>query len=843
MAEVVRDQRELVLAPNEFCYVQNSSDGGITTAVGPLNVNLGQNESCVIFDSVTKKFIQANGPVKPIQQMVTAPSGWYIVLFNPSAKKPDAGKKNVSDNLEIGKKIIIPGPTSFALWPGQMAQVIEGHRLRSNEYLITEIYDANDAKTNWTKSTLQANLQTMTNTTSEGEPTDAPQKVEPSVSIINNIEAPSDLANGKRYIIKGTEIAFYIPPSGVKVVFDDENKTYIRQAISLEKLEYAILLDENGEKEYAYGPKVVFPQPTQEFIKHNNSSKYKAIELDARKGIHIKVIEQYTESEITHPVGEELFIYGDGLIYMPRKEHSIIKYGKKETHHAIAIPKGEGWYVLNRKTSEVSVIRGPRMFLPDPREQVITRRILSEKEVELYYPGNKTAAEVNKQLRNEVQGDVSALSMSNFLSNNAMSVNAMYSTNAHTDEKPLVKKKLTATENFGGDSFERSNDFSKPRQITLDSKYQGAVGIYVWTGYAVKVINKTGAGRVEVGPCPFLLEYDESLEPMTLSTGKPKTTDNLLSTVFLRIKGNKVSDLIEAETSDMVTVKIKLSYRVNFLENQPDDRTKWFSVENYVKFLCDHARSIIKAAVKKVSILDLNSNLADIIRDTLLGKKLEESGKRNGLFFEENNMMVYDVEVLKMEIANESTRDMICKTERNIINHVLTLKEKEDTASITTLLTNYDLAILDSLLKVEAAKYSNRMEILEMETKAKEAENKKAALQLELEQAEHDQKLRQRQDIEKITMDRLKAQTEASKAIASAFSPSLIQAINNLKNAQLTESLSKNFANLSILEGKGVLATASRFLDSVPEEFMKDMKQLYKPTNTETDTETDTEKE
>ena len=95
-------QRELVLAPNEFCFVQNSTDGGIVTCVGPLTVTLGQSEVPIIFDPKTKRFVNVNnqqGRVQPIQQMIFAPAGWYVVLLNPSKKYPQSGKKNTPEDL------------------------------------------------------------------------------------------------------------------------------------------------------------------------------------------------------------------------------------------------------------------------------------------------------------------------------------------------------------------------------------------------------------------------------------------------------------------------------------------------------------------------------------------------------------------------------------------------------------------------------------------------------------------------------------------------------------------------------------------------------------------------
>jgi len=110
------------------------------------------------------------------------------------------------------------------------------------------------------------------------------------------------------YIIKGTEISFYIPPTGIEVV-KDEFGNFQRNAVTLERLEYCILLDENGNKRYVRGPEVVFPEPTEVFIEKDGQRKFKAIELNEIKGIYIKVI---------------------ALILKERKELKITKNIKKE---------------------------------------------------------------------------------------------------------------------------------------------------------------------------------------------------------------------------------------------------------------------------------------------------------------------------------------------------------------------------------------------------------------------------------------------------------------------------------------------------------------------------------
>jgi hypothetical protein len=55
----------------------------------------------------------------------------------------------------------------------------------------------------------------------------------------------------------------------------------------LERLEYCILLNENGKKRYERGPQVVFPGPTEKFITHTSSgttlNKYQALELNEQQ--------------------------------------------------------------------------------------------------------------------------------------------------------------------------------------------------------------------------------------------------------------------------------------------------------------------------------------------------------------------------------------------------------------------------------------------------------------------------------------------------------------------------------------------------------------------------------
>ena len=128
-------ERELVLAPNEYAYVLDTTKGHINSYVGPNKTSLAQTDQPVMSNPLTKRFDYASEIELSTQLFATAPAGWYMVLKNPARDggHPKPGLASSGIKLEVGRKVVVHGPVSFALWPGQMAKVIAGHRLRSNQ--------------------------------------------------------------------------------------------------------------------------------------------------------------------------------------------------------------------------------------------------------------------------------------------------------------------------------------------------------------------------------------------------------------------------------------------------------------------------------------------------------------------------------------------------------------------------------------------------------------------------------------------------------------------------------------------------------------------------------------
>ena len=794
-------QRDLVLSINEFCFLQNKTNGSIKSHVGPLTMTISQQEALVVFNSKTKKFEETTDFEKAKQLFTSAPEGWYIILKNPTTdgQYPEVGKANTTPTtIKIGTKVNIPGPTTFALYPGQMAKTVRGHKLRSNQYLIARVYDADAAMKGMEQATI---------IDAEGN-----EATEPKVN---------QYFVGQLLVIKGTEVSFYIPPTGIEVVpqtpYGDD---YVRDAITLERLEYAILKDEDGEKRYVHGPAVVFPKPTETFVKApKGGSIFRALELSPISGIYIKVIAEYEENGVKHPIGEELFITGnEQMIYYPRPEHAMIQYDGKYMHHAIAIPEGEGRYILNRLTGEIKTIRGPQMYLPDPRKEVVVKRKLTAKECSLIYPGNKEVLAYNEELNDSRMARMANKGMVD------KSLDDAYSTS--NQEATLAIFEANA-------NISRGTSYTKPRTITLDTKFDGVVGVNVWTGYAINVVSKTGKREVVVGPQTRLLDYDETLEAMELSTGKPKTTDYLLSTAYLRVENNKISDLINVQTKDFVDVHIKVSYCVDFLEEYKD---KWFSVENYVKYLCDRQRSLLKREAKQHNIEDFYTNVSDIVRKIALNipdEDAENVDKTEGRLFKENGMLVRDVEVLSVSVESNVAR-ILNEHQEEMIRNTLELSDAEKKNSIAKKLAEYeneeaklkserDMYRLELKNLYETQQLKNEEELAAARREQAKAEKQAEADLQELQDAIHKAKLERDKAIENARLNierqmaaiekgKQKAYAETVEKIMGSISEDLVAAMTSKANSDMLETVTKSMSPYAISKGESVVDVTNKLL-------------------------------
>ena len=897
MEPTQRRERDLVLSPISYVFVQDLTKGKVDVHVGPHKTSLSNTDQPVVFDEKLKDFI----PVSlddAVRRNTIAPEGWYVVLKNPAPENAKAhpGTGNTSPpDLMVGNKVNIPGPVNFPLWPGQMVRIIQGHHLRSNQYLLVRVYNEEGAKANWGKAVVKLQGETISPITTATDALEAEASTEDreiaatkdriateearaaqkaptkstkktknaapsSSSLMGGIE-PADLTVGRTFVIKGTEVSFYIPPTGIEVVSDDQGN-YVRQANTLESIEYCILLDEDGNKRYERGPSVVFPEPTEKFMASPSGSvKFRAIELSEISGVYLKVIQSYEEAGKKYEEGEELFITGkEQMIYYPRPEHAIIKYGDQKVHHAVAIPAGEARYVMSRLSGKIELKKGPLMYLGDPRKEILVKRILTPNQIGLWFPKNQEALSYNQVLSDALiaAGGSDVLSYKDFTSYGSVGHKGMSGDPGLQSRAFYASATGSTRDSFVGDEVNRQNKHTPPRSITLETKYEGAVTITVWTGFAVQIVSKSGDRRVVVGPSTTLLAYDETLEAFELSMGKPKTTDRLAKDVYLQVANNKVSDVISAETKDSCTVNIKVSYRVNFT----GEPMKWFAVNNYVKFLCDHVKAIVKNKVRKLSIQEFYDDPFDIVRDSVVGKpallepaieaveasegkeavaaKAAVYGPRPGRTFDENGMQIYEVEVLSISIDDPEIQQMIDRAQKLAVKQTIevtaadqnllaeTKKENIKRAlglvRATTEETLSELVIKsigrDKSEKETRAKATEALRLLEASSDKAIAEEEAvvAKIRREIRKLDQDLDVSNHRELTGIEIKKIQDMATAAATRAAAISPELVAALQSIANSGSLETMAKHLAPLSIVKGTSLAGVMSAFFEGTPME-------------------------
>lgn len=851
-----RTKRDLILSPGTYAYMRDTASGAIKTASGPTVINPTAQEEPVIYDSESASFKRVSLD-EVSKKAVIAPEGYYVILRNPALSEnnahPTSGKTQGSIELDVGRKIIIPGPAMFPLWPGQAASVVRGHQIKFNQYLVARVYNEDQATKNWTSAVIKpAKI--------EKSPDDA-TPADQTIADAAPVAAPLNLTVGTLLIIRGDKVSFYIPPTGITVQHGD-NGEYVQDALTLERLEYAILVGQDGNKRYEKGPQVVFPTPSERFVEAKDdrgqpTKKFRAVELNNLQGLHIKVIADYTEGGISHKAGDELFITGkDTAIYYPREEHSAIKYDGVAKHFATAIPAGEARYVMNRLTGDIKTVRGPAMLLPDPRTEVIVRRTLTETQASLWYPGNREVAEYNQHLRTILSsvpttrqgaisegdyerntrggGDRGVLRSAVVSAAKGGVVSAEKSSGQlmGVASAQMESSRVSGQQSLVGDEFSRQSTYNQPRTIDLNTKFQGAPKVEIHTGYAVQVIATGGDRFVAKGPRTVLLNYDQKLEIIHLSQGKPKTTDKLLPTVYLRVDNNKVSDIIEADTNDHVKIKLHMSYNINF----EGDDTKWFSIENYVQFACHHIRSVLQGAILKIKFEAFYTNSRDIIRDTILQKSAD--GKRSGMTFPENGMRVGEVDITKVEILDTRIRDFIESSQFETVKSNIEIAS--EARKLSTVIEIEKLTQQAMAVKAQTSQISDKISIenlaskltvslAQINNKLKEIEQTKLRIVAEEEisdistKAQIDRKLLDAKatrdimaDRQKVELELLMAETKATIDQFSAAAPGFSAALTALGDKDTLVKVAQAWSIQRVIGGDNIVDSLRRIFINTP---------------------------
>jgi major vault protein len=293
---------------------------------------------------------------------------------------------------------------------------------------------------------------------------------------------------------------------------------------------------------------------------------------------------------------------------------------------------------------------------------------------------------------------------------------------------------------------------------------------------------------------------------------------------------------------------------------------KWFAVDNYVKYLTDRVRSLLKRAAKEYTIYDFYQNYSDIVRNVTLGLPLDNTsaiceGPHAGhRFFPENGMFIHDVEVLSIDVQRD-VEEMILDKQTDMIRQVLELADAQREAEIAEALSvaekkKQELRTQELLNKMELQKKEaeTKLAIQAEINRRQEAEDKAkkqaevdmqamvdmlAAASLAREDAKHKATMARLADenaaaeaheraMADIEAAKQKAYAETVQNIMASITPDLIAAIEVGGKADLMATLAEHMSPYAIASGESVVDATQKLMNGLPfdvKEIMKNFNQ------------------
>lgn len=891
---------KIPVTEREFLWVQDDDKGEVILHVGPTMVSPTAADRVVVDDG-KGGFVESpdNRPQRMIEVADNQYAVLHNPLLKPEGDYPNGPfrpNRNESRPLKNGTRAMIPGPCSFYLRPGQRVEVRDAHELASNQYLVVKVYG--EVSRNAPFYEITARSSRITSATVEEDATgqdidlDKSRLTRGQVIVIRGLdtqlyipptgvdvvpdlsmndegrkitaeaarrilqqlplpprtsdEVPVPASAEEAQLMEQVQLAESAeevprksrprrrqgaveqaarrrqlaqqatqppaPPAPTprrQALSSDEVSALlsspihrralerevrkgrlIREAVVLGEKEYCIILDADGKQQIKVGPARVFPGPYDTFLTEGSNNRiYSAYELLPQRGLWLRFIRQISRERLTTklPRGVNL----DQEVYYPGDE---------------------------------MILTGVNSFF------------FPFNEIEILHPltGQPHSGNDHSDVFIEAIG--------------IDQKSGIYVRDLETGEARLVRgkqsylvdprKEVHITRTVPSESWNLWIAANEPHKMTSRSiETPWALSITVPPNTAVMAASADGH-RVIEGPCVELLAYEETLVPLTLSTGRPKTDKKTLRTCYLRTAGNRVRDIVQVQTADFVEVQITVSYQVVF---DPAHKDRWFSHDNYVGVMCDHLRSLVRSRIRQINLTELWPAIPSVIRDTILGARTETG--RKGRLFEENGMRVQEVEVLESTILDREIADLLESVQRERVSLLISDRQADEKLKSEKLRHEIERqklemvqearsrrAELDTLVAglehergmlALANKERSAAEALRLSTERLAAEQdaylarERRALEAKL-QAMADEATAQattdrarnaiteahQAALAKLRLEELAAQSAATVAERQAVQPALVEALTGLGDKMLLEEVARNMNLISLFKGE-----------------------------------------
>jgi hypothetical protein len=751
----------------------------------------------------------------------TGAAGAADATKEKEAGKVDGAKREVAPDviLKVGQKIIIPGSLTPTYIPPTGIEVVAEGNL--NEVAVVE--DDLSSPVDFVGRMIAdgflkvENLRNFTDKAGIGQ--EYYDEVEKAYKDLRRErDGKKALSRALSGILSSSQFSRLATALTSRAKESEKDDLVVRDAVVLGPTEFCVLFDEDGKPRTHKGPGRVFPGPYDIFRTEGSRNRiYDAYHLREDRGLLLRVVaDRISRKDLEKQLpegsgealkgkeaftkGDEIFIGGFDSYLVPSSSIEVINPETRQPH-------------IGNDHSEVYV----QSIGVDQKSGVYVASVAT---------GNVRLEKGEKKLLLDPRKD------------------------KHV--KRLVPARMWNLIIGEGEPHKKT---SQPMVNT-----PWALSVPIFNNKAALVTGKDSR-RVVVGPCTELLSYEEWLEVLNLSKGRPKSEEAVLETCFLRVKGNRITDQIRLETADFISIDVDVCYGVEFIGDTQEEMIKWFNYRNYVMLLYNNLRSRLRSAARKMTLKDIYPVIPDFVRDTILGEKPRvEDGReahRPGLKFEENNMLVNEVEVLSIKILDAGISDMITKQNRTVIQGEMEVSIAR--AGLQTLIASDEIDKKSAVIKVEKVKRDREAELQaatgqhEVDKKRRElahaismmTQQSKAALDKATEMAtsemaaisrtrddedaaaeltrvdERRQRIIEfRDSLKDIEVELIEATSKADVDRLNAIQKGLIEALEGMGNKQLAASLAEHLpqatGTLGLLLGQGGLNAVMKMMEGTP---------------------------
>jgi major vault protein len=224
-------------------------------------------------------------------------------------------------------------------------------------------------------------------------------------------------------------------------------------------------------------------------------------------------------------------------------------------------------------------------------------------------------------------------------------------------EIPASVEALLQSEGYRGLGQERrrkAGSRERHKMIVYRVPHNAAVQVYDY---------KMNVSRVVFGPELVMLQPEEQFSVISLSGGIPKQP-NQITSLSLMLGPDFMNDVVVVETSDHARLKLKLSYNWHFGVDKTDQKQadQLFSVRDFIGDTCKAIASNVRGAVAMHTFDYFHKHSADIIRESVFGKREGDDKTPQKMVFSANRLTVTNIDIQSVAPVEQRTRDALQKS-------------------------------------------------------------------------------------------------------------------------------------------------------------------------------------